>query len=806
MRRAVVGGTVLSVATYGRLMPRLLAGWRRSTLFVAVVLAAAVLAGIGAGRPARPVPTVLAVIVAGSVACAARWPVAACGIAGTGLVALVFADFRGANAWVVELAAVWDFFSLGYRKSSASKLASVVALGSWLIASVATGVNTPKGRAGLGAGGGVDNVAFWALSGLLPFAVARILAARRVLNRQLEVAVDQLQVEQELRGRLAAATERSKMARELHDVVAHCVSVMVIQTSGARRVASYDSDQARRALQVVEDAGREALVELRRIVGVVRRGEADRDDVVTPDLAQLEPLLERVRSAGVPVDLSIKGQPCDLSAGLQLTLYRVVQEALTNSIKHSRPAAAHVLLRFGVGEVVVEVTDSGTISGGVNHGGSGYGLVGMRERVNLYGGDLYAGKGPHGGFVVRAAIPVDGRDPIPTHAGGPEPPPAAANTGATQPIPHPWLDPLLGLVCFAVMAVASVVTVGPWTLRLRDIVVLAVMTAACRWRRSRPLRFVVVALAPVFALSSQLAPRNSILTALYLGVIAAYSVAAWGSRREAWLGVVLLLSGSAGGQLLLHHGSAANYAGPAFTIAVAWTSGRALSRHRLDSLRLKRTASQLDADGDVRAELAVAAERSRIARELHTIVAQSVSAMVVQAEVAHGQLDRDPAAADEAFERIVVTGRQALDELRRVLGILRHAGGRDDLLPQPGIDQIYALVKTARDRGVPAEFSVSGEPGAIPPGVEVGIYRIMEEVCQSVAGQPNCRVVAGLAFTEACVELQLRLTGVRFGAWPTNAIRQRVAFCGGEVCAAGAEGADRYLRARLPRAPLGVLA
>src|SRR5579884_240214 len=161
MRRAVLGGTVLSVATYGRLMPRLPAAGRRLDLFVAVVLAAALLAGVVAGRSARPLSTVLAVIVAGSVTCAPRWPGAACGIVATGLVALVFADFRGANAWVVELAVVWDFFFLGYRKGPGSKVAVTVSLVYWSIASLATGVGAPEGRAGLGAGGGVDNVAFW---------------------------------------------------------------------------------------------------------------------------------------------------------------------------------------------------------------------------------------------------------------------------------------------------------------------------------------------------------------------------------------------------------------------------------------------------------------------------------------------------------------------------------------------------------------------------------------------------------------------------------------------------------------------
>ncbi|HZU74810.1 MAG TPA: histidine kinase [Acidimicrobiales bacterium] len=764
------------------------------------------MAGVGSGQPVRPLATLLAVIVAGTVACARRWAIAGAGIAAAGLGALVLLDFSGANAWVVELAVVWDFFSLGYRLTSRDRAAGLAVSVCWVAASLATGIDTPPGRAGLGAGGGMANVAFWGLSGILPFAVGRLLATRRALNRDLEVAVDQLQAEQAARARLAAANERSKMARELHDVVAHSVSVMVMQTSGARRVAPYDLEMARQALRVVEEAGREALVELRRIVGVLRRGPADSEDVVTPGLAQLESLIERMRLAGLTVEFSVEGQAYAVPAGLQLTVYRVAQEALTNVIKHAASAPVHVVLRFGEREVALEVRDHGPTLVTGHKGHSGHGLVGMRERVSLYGGDLYAGSGA-GGFVVRAAIPVDGRELTPSPLARPEPRPGTADTPTSPPLPHPWLDPVLALAFFGLTGVTTLVRVGSWPVRVRDIVALAVMTAACGWRRSRPLWSAVIAVAPAFALSSQMAPRNSIATALYLGLIPAYSVAAWGSRRVAWLGLCLLLSASALAQVFLHHVSASNYSGPMFTISVAWACGRAVSTRRLDSLRLERTAMRLNAEHDVWAELAVAGERSRIARELHTIVAHSVSAMVVQSEVARSQLDRDLTAADEAFEQIVVTGRQALDEMRRVLGVLRRQDEREDLLPQPCIDQIYALVQAARERGVPVEFSVTGEPGAVSAGVELGIYRIIEDTCNSLAGQTNCAVAATLRFADAFVELQLSVTGANLANWPLSSIQHRIAFCGGEVSTVLPDGtSDAHLRARLPLAPIGALA
>ncbi|HZT64335.1 MAG TPA: histidine kinase [Acidimicrobiales bacterium] len=790
------------MAGFGRLTAPVGGDWRLLDTSVAAVLSVAALADlIAAPQPVGPLPALAVLSLAASAAWSRRWPVAVAAVAATGLGVLALSDFHAGNGLVVEVAVVWDFFFVGYANRAGRLSSRVAVVVYWLMASLVTGY-LPKGTAGLGAGGALANMVFWALSGVLPFTVGRVLAARRAFNRGLKDATEQLQAEQAMRARLAAATERAKMARELHDVVAHCVSVMVVQSSGARRMARYDLDQTRRALRVVEDAGREALVELRRIVGVLRRDEPD--DVLTPGLDQLESLMERVRLAGLPVEFSIEGPPYALPAGLQLAVYRVAQEALTNAIKHAGRATAHVSLRFGAEEVVLEVRDTGRGNVARSDHRSGHGLIGMRERVNVYGGDLFAGKGQDGGFVVRAALPVAGTDPRSplTRPQRREPTTIGA---VTPPMPHRWLDPVLALVCLLVMAAVTLTTVGPASTRLRDVSLLSVMAAGCWWRRRRPLLFVVMALAPVIALSSQMAPRNSEVTALYM-VMAAYSVAAWGSRREAWLGLGLLICASALDQVFLHHVTVANYAGPMFTIAVAWAGGRAMAHRRLDSVRLERAARQLDIERDTRAELAVAGERSRIARELHAIVAQSVSAMVMQAEVAQGQIDRDLAGAEEAMGRIVVTGRQALAEMRRLLGVLRHDQQGEELVPQPCIDEIYALIQRTRDRGVPVEFTVTGEPGAIAAGVELGIYRIVEDTCNGVADNANGAVAAELRFGEDFVELRLTLTGTDLGEWPGSSIRQRIAFCGGVLSTSCPDGRDGgYLEARLPLASLGSL-
>ena len=198
------------------------------------------------------------------------------------------------------------------------------------------------------------------------------------------------------------------MARELHDVVAHCMSVMVVQTSGARRVAASDLAAAREALKVVESAGREALVELRRIVGVLHRGD-DEPAGASPGVEQLGVLVDRARAAGLPVELSVEGPRRSLPPGLDLVAYRIVEESLTNAIKHAGPAQARVHVVLGGRDLVLEVTDSGRSPARRRRDeGAGHGLIGMRERVRLYGGELHVGPRPGGGFEVRARIPLDG--------------------------------------------------------------------------------------------------------------------------------------------------------------------------------------------------------------------------------------------------------------------------------------------------------------------------------------------------------------------------------------------------------------
>jgi signal transduction histidine kinase len=204
--------------------------------------------------------------------------------------------------------------------------------------------------------------------------------------------------------REALRAERARIARELHDVLAHAISVIVLQARGARHALAERPQEARGAIDAIERTASLALGEMRRLLNVIRADDGAAALTPQPSLAQIEPLIAEVRAAGLPVELQVEGTARELPPGVDLCAYRVVQEALTNSLKHAGPATAQVLLRYGNDTLEVEVADTG--SGTVNGDLAGLGLAGMRERVLLFGGHLESGPAPHGGYLVRAQLPL----------------------------------------------------------------------------------------------------------------------------------------------------------------------------------------------------------------------------------------------------------------------------------------------------------------------------------------------------------------------------------------------------------------
>lgn len=264
----------------------------------------------------------------------------------------------------------------------------------------------------------VDAGSVWLFFFVMPWLTGRTMSAREQANVELAREARELEEDVEEQARRAIASERTRIARDLHDVIAHNVSVMAIQVVAARRVTATDPGAASSALQAVAACGREALVELRRMVGILNRTGLELDADGVPGLGQLEVLVDRARLAGVSVDVDVHGRRRELPAGRDLVAFRVVQEALTNIIKHAPGARARVVVRYGSERVELVISNDAprrpsAVADGAQadptyaegHSG-GRRLIGMRERLALYGGTVRTTEGLDGGFEVVATLPA----------------------------------------------------------------------------------------------------------------------------------------------------------------------------------------------------------------------------------------------------------------------------------------------------------------------------------------------------------------------------------------------------------------
>lgn len=233
------------------------------------------------------------------------------------------------------------------------------------------------------------------------------LRQRRQREGQLVQRAERLLAEQDEHAQRAVADERARIARDLHDVVAHTVSVIVLHAGAARRIATEQPERARSTLEAIEALGREAAADMRRLVGILRApAEPAADAEPQPSLARLDGLVDRVRAAGLDVRLQIEGDARTLPPGVDLSAYRIVQEALTNTLRHAHAERADVLLRYRADGLELEVSDNGR--GSVPAAAGGQGLIGMRERAAIFGGHVEAGPRQGAGFRVRVLLPLEG--------------------------------------------------------------------------------------------------------------------------------------------------------------------------------------------------------------------------------------------------------------------------------------------------------------------------------------------------------------------------------------------------------------
>ena len=278
------------------------------------------------------------------------------------------------------------------------------ARGYWAALSIVfVGVSIPLAAIEPGTPVAFTDFAFFGMFFGGPYVAGRVIRHRREREQQLESEAGALKLERDLKAREAVAEERVRIARELHDVVAHAISVIVLQARGGRRVLHSDPGEAREAHDAIERAGEQALTEMRRQLGLLRDGDEELALAPQPSLARIDDLAASLTETGLPVEVRVEGTPVNLPPGIDVTAYRIVQEALTNTLKHAGPARAFVVVRYEPGVVELEVLDDGP--GAARGNGSGHGLVGIGERVAVYGGELASGRRPEGGYALRARLP-----------------------------------------------------------------------------------------------------------------------------------------------------------------------------------------------------------------------------------------------------------------------------------------------------------------------------------------------------------------------------------------------------------------
>jgi len=639
---------------------------------------------LGPGAAAAGAACALAATL--SVCWRSRNPVACVVVAAAAFVGYEYVT-RAPVAYAQPVALLLNFYSAGARGTSRRQLGQLTALVMYGIAAIALVAAALDSLT-------VSEVAVHALPLVLAPALAGFLAARqRSLVGRLAAATEQLRAGEETRLAVTRIRERNRVARELHDVVAHGVSVMVVQAGVARITVHDEPDVARAALAEVIGAGRAALTELRQIMGMM-------DTAVSAagppfGVGAIVALVELRRAAGLPVRISVTGSDSGLPAPVDTALYRLVQEALTNVVKHAGSAVTDVTVVFEPPEVRVRVRNAaaGPDFASVTEG-SGHGLDGMRERVESAQGRLCYGPQPDGGWEVRAQFTL-------SQAGAP------ADDEATRPAAGrvrlgagraaswlrqsaPWVATAATLAVLCADACLSGDRRGPLALNL---VLAAGMALVLPWWRRFPLLFLVAVNLMALPVSNGLASiDNPTLVSTYVFTVPLWAVAYWSATPAAVTGLALTAAFDTGEGLYWHLGAGAIAPNVLLTV-VLWIAGRAVRRQRLMAADLGRARALLEAEQRDREELALSAERGRMVTRLNSLVAAEVSAMIETAESVRDQVgDAAATGGTASIAEVERAGRQGLARLREILGLLRAEYDPDQFLPPHVLEDLRDLI------------------------------------------------------------------------------------------------------------------
>ena len=387
-----------------------------------------------------------------------------------------------------------------------------------------------------------------------------------------------------------------------------------------------------------------------------------------------------------------------------------------------------------------------------------------------------------------------------------------ATIRSRKSIPARWTDPILAALFVLACETETLVDLHSdtshhhWPLAA-NVLIVAGLSVPIAWRRRAPLACASIVMLCVFALTVSVNDVRNVTTPQLVLFIVPYSVAAYSSRRRATVGLAICVIAISAANLLepgLSGASSWVFSLGASTGA-SWVTGRILRGRRTLAAELRRTNERIIAEQHGREMLAITEQRTRIARELQALVANSVSAMIVQTQAAQRLLVEMPGDADAAMAIIEDTGRQALAEMRRILGVLRRPDDKADLSPAPGVGQIPALVERARQAHRLIALDVHGEPGPLPASVDLGVYRILEEALAS-ADDTDGPVDIVLRFGADDVQLDVTSHGGPRLDWPSIAVRERVALCQGVVDVDIVPGTGERLVVRLPRVFEGAFA
>lgn len=766
--------------------------WRRSA-----DLSAAALLGVGAvvqvprgrGTGVFASGLLLALIVVATVGLRRRRPLGAAAVALGGMAAyqLVTSD---SQMTFEPFAILLAFYSVGRVWRARSKrvvaLLTLLGLGSMGVCFAHQDQATV-----------VNIVSSWLLFVVLPELGGATITKRAMAASELQALTQQLVAEQALVAAAKAADERNRVARELHDVITHCVSVMVIQINAAMILLGRDAAAARSALHHVIASGHDALVDLRRITGTWSRSDADAS--THQGLHQLDDLAANAKRAGLAVWTWTDGSPRWLPPDVNHAAYRLVQEALTNALKHAPRSVVAVSVEYGASVLAIRIRNDGSAANGSDDNASrgGRGLLGMRERIDALGGRLDAGPDGAGGWMVDAAIPYV------ADAANFEPPPLTLSERTRhwllRPVRFDVACCLLWLTVLEAEALTSSQIAGP---RWFNGVVAACSAGATLLRRRWPLRCFSLIAACSLALQPGLGSgQHATVNGVFGVVVAPYVVACWATPRKARTALLLwaVLAEVAVG---LSGATVATAIGPLVAATVAFTAGTVARSQRLLATSLRDTARNLRAERHDREQLAIVSERSRLTRALQLVVAEGVDAMVVQAHVAVTLLDGGPedvAQCTAAMSAVETTGRDVLAQLRHILGVLRHSGSAADVAPQPGVDRIHELVDKVRTSGRRVELSIEGDPGTLAAGIDVATYRILEDALLTGPRSAAPAIAVCLRFTPADVEVRVSDPACAFASWSAPTLQHRVAMFRGAMAVTRVGIGGTEVSVRLPR-------